>query len=93
MKSSLPDVSSQYGAPMGRTERHIGGSHGLKFSLRRVALNRGGYDAGGAYWGLGQPLYWYESEDGAVSAFMRATDRNAAKTIIRASYPAARFHR
>lgn len=88
---SLPDVSSRFGAPMGRAERHGGGTH--KVSLRRVRVNRGGYDAGGAYWGIGQPLYWYANEDDTVSAFLRAADREEAKASIRAKYPAATFYR
>lgn len=28
-----------------------------KWQLQRVQLNSGGYDSGGAYWGIGAPLY------------------------------------
>lgn len=94
MSVKLPDVSSPYGAPMGRRERHQAEPQAtLKFSLRRIPINKGGYDHGGAYWGIGAPLYQYESEDGKTSAFLRAAHRNAAKAKIRQSYPNARFYR
>jgi hypothetical protein len=35
----------------------------LKFTLRRVYLNSGGYDKFGVYYGTGQPLYECESVD------------------------------
>jgi hypothetical protein len=55
-------------------------------SLRRVRLNRGGYDAYGSYWGAGQPLYWYNfiGADGQeVDDHIRADDRDHAKEVIR----------
>src|SRR5436190_18893849 len=60
--------------------------------LRRLRLDSGGYDEGGAYWGLGEPLYW--ATDGAgVDVFRRARDRPTAKRIILEQYPTARFYR
>lgn len=78
---------TQYGAQMGR-----GG--GLPFDttsklrLYRVPIDSGGYDKGGAYWGLGAPLYCAEDEDGEVMYF-RASDRDAAKL----RFPNATFYR
>lgn len=50
------DVSSKYGAPMGRR-----GSTTLEPSLTytvvKIPFFDGDYDQGGAYWGGGQPLY------------------------------------
>lgn len=49
-----PPVNARYGAPMGR---HTGpdyletGAGPLR--LVRIPLDSGGYDRGGAYWGLG----------------------------------------
>ena len=55
----LRDVSSRYGAPMGRrTARAFDAELPFKFHLVRVRINSGGYDSGGAYWGRGEPLYW-----------------------------------
>lgn len=87
----LSDVSSRYGAPMGRPGRYqdcVG-----KVSLRHVPLNSGGYDSGGAYWGLGQRLYWATDESGALDYFFRARDRDAAKAQILSDWPEAKFYR
>ena len=64
----------------------------VKFYLRKVPLNQGGYDSSGFYWGAG-PLYAYESEDGALSGHVRAIDRRDAKDRLTAKYPSARFFR
>lgn len=74
----VADVSSKYGAPMGRVDGQP--DDGLRLYLRRVPLNSGGYDAGGAYWGLGTPLWTYG--DGADWKYLRARDRNGAKALI-----------
>lgn len=89
-------VASRYGAPMGRADNVAPGEDGAdlgRFYLQRVRLDSGGYDAGGAYWGIGAPLYWYGSEDGSADGFIRGTTRNAAKAAIRETYPGARFFR
>lgn len=54
-----PRVHSQYGAPMGRPGFGHGAQPTTPFELRKIRLNQGGYDDGGAYWGTGAPLYWY----------------------------------
>lgn len=51
----LTDVSSKYGAPMGR--RNITENTTGKVRLFRVRFVDGCYDSGGAYWGCGDPLY------------------------------------
>lgn len=88
-----PDVNCKYGAPMGR---HTGPNYletcAGKLSLRRVPINMGGYDRGGAYWGIGQPLWYVEDADGN-SQFFRAASRPAAKSKIAADWPGARFYR
>jgi hypothetical protein len=56
-----PDVSSRYGAPMGRS---VATPSGDCLTVRPVALDSGGYDAGGAYWGIGKPLYYVADEHG-----------------------------
>src|ERR1700677_1069752 len=55
----VPKVHSPYGAPMGRPSYGHGADPTTPFSLRRIRINNSGYDGGGAYWGTGQPLYWY----------------------------------
>lgn len=68
-----------------------------KFYLKRVELNSGGYDSGGAYWGVGQPLFWAlqaNCEEGQPEElFFRAADREAAKAHIRRLNPNAAFFR
>lgn len=57
MNKKLSNVSSQYGAPMGRGAQHSIKTWEGKVSVSRVRLNQGGYDSGCAYWGTGMPLY------------------------------------
>lgn len=69
-------VSAKYGAPLGRAASGIGTLRG-KVSVRRVRLDSGGYDRGGAYWGIGEPLF-YAYDSGEGSAYFRAPSREAA---------------
>lgn len=84
----LPPVSTCYGAPMGRacygTPEHAApdteNGPGL-IRLFRVPLDSGGYDSGGACWGLGTPLYC--ATDGAnYRQFTRASTREAAALAL-----------
>lgn len=98
-----PDVNAKYGAPMGRASDHLEGLIILetdpRFTLRRIRLNNGGYDSGGAYWGLGEPLFWWAielREDGSrdeCSGFLRAQSREGAKQLITSIHRHARFFR
>jgi hypothetical protein len=89
----LKEVSSRYGAPMGRINRGHNAS-AERWYLRRVPINNGGYDRGGAYWGIGAPLWNAYTEDGETDVFFRARDRDAAKAHMRSEHdPAARFFR
>ena len=71
-------VSAKYGAPMGRGEDAplVG-----KVRMRRVRLDSGGYDKGGAYFGLGAPLY-YVSGDESGYVYVRGVSRYYAKAIL-----------
>lgn len=62
-------------------------------SLRRVVLDAGGYDKGGAYWGFGQPIWSALSACGTIDLFVRAPNREAAKAEVRETAPNARFYR
>lgn len=71
-KLGLPPAFTQYGASMGRESDAPGNFVDVPGGcrLRRVPLNDGGYDEGGAYWGHSymrglwwEPLYMLESED------------------------------
>lgn len=79
----IPQVSCQYGAPMGRHSRATL-DFSAKLYLRRVRLNSGGYDSGGAYWGHGLPLFVAMDQAGDCY-FLRARNRAAAKAEIRNS--------
>lgn len=79
---------------MGRPAVHEAPSDAaLRFTLRRVRLNAGGYDRLGTYFGAGEPLYWYASEGGEVDAMLRADSRVGAKAQIRKRYARATFTR
>jgi hypothetical protein len=49
-------------------------------SLRRVPLNSGGYDEGGAYWGTGHALWWAYcfTDQFEYQQFVRAASRTSA---------------
>lgn len=68
----LPDVGGLYGAPMGRRSDVLDPAEPM--TLRRVTLDSGGYDSGGAYWGLGEPLWRAEAADDST-AYFRAESR------------------
>ena len=72
---------SQYGASMGRS------NYGRldvarRVRLFRVRLDAGGYDNGGAYWGLGLPLWCALAEDMSADLVQPATD---ARNFVRAA--------
>lgn len=75
----LENVSSRYGAPMGRADSASLETSVPRFvRLARVRLDSQGYDSGGAYWGLrrhGESLFVAVDDDGNrqfVSAYGRA---------------------
>lgn len=69
LKAALPQVGGRYGAPMGRNAYHA--EPFAILTARHISLDAGGYDAGGAYWGLGQPL-WRVECDGLPASYIRA---------------------
>ncbi len=84
MRYEPSNVSSQYGAPMGRHSsngRELEQAPG-KLYLQRVRLDSGGYDSGGAYWGHGEPLYVATDHEN-TTVFVRGVTRNAAKLAVR----------
>lgn len=91
-RNPISPVSSRYGAPMGRPSRFNLDTDAGRIHLRRVPLNSGGYDAGGAYWGHGAPLWVAMDQDGTTFYF-RARNRDAAKATVREDMPDARFYR
>ncbi len=94
----ITNVSCKYGAPMGRRDDLRPGlvDEPLRLHLAYVRLNQGGYDDGGAYWGMGQRLYvaWcYDKDDYRCDTFLRACDREDAKAQLIERFPLATFYR
>jgi len=84
--SQFSSVTSPYGAPMGRFSLPIPADVPKRsIRLYRVRLDRGGYDDGGAYWGIGAPLYCAESILDDYRQFVRAGDRADAARMLRIS--------
>lgn len=88
MTKQFEEVSSRYGAPMGRREAgSIDTSAPRSVRLFRVRLDAGGYDDGGAYWGTGAPLWCAEDDDGNRQ-FIRAGTRERAALELNIPNPA-----
>ena len=81
------------GASLGRTAVCNDTAAAHKFHLRRVYLDAGGYDPGGAYWGHGAPLYEAFTADGSEYMTLRAWSRDRAKDHVREDYAGAEFYR
>ncbi len=60
-----------------------------EISLRRLYLDAGGYDVGGAYWGIGEPIFSALSECGTIDRTLRATSQSAAISAILKDAPRA----
>lgn len=86
---TLPDGSRQCtGAMLGRYG-DLDRATAAKLRLQRVRIDSGGYDPGGAYWGIGAPLYWVSDDECGSTAYVRAATRDKAKQ----SFPNARWYR
>lgn len=86
--SQFEQVSCRYGAPMGRREDgHIETRVKRFVRLFRVRINSGGYDDGGAYWGIGEPLFCAIDDDGNRQ-FVRARSRFLAAVKLDIPVPA-----
>jgi hypothetical protein len=81
------------GAAHGRPQQRPKGLPAQRWYLRRVRINSGGYDEGGAYWGIGEPLWYAASESGEATMFFRARDRVEARAYVVAAFPGATFWR
>lgn len=91
----LPDVSSKFGAPMGRRNT-LPTDHTLPCSLQLDKLEwvDGDYDEGGAYWGNNSTtnIYWAHGDaddDTEVNVFVRASNRRLAKMKVLSELPNA----
>lgn len=71
-KICFPAVAGLHGSPQGRDSYRTLGERPAKAHDRRVPLNAGGYDPGGAYWGTGgPPLRCMFTATGSVRIFYR----------------------
>lgn len=88
------------GAAMGRPTVTGKADYDGQIRLRRSYLDSGGYDRNGTYFGFGDPLYWYASDDGTIDGMLRATpaydskiSRADAREQVLAMYPKAKIRR
>lgn len=70
-------------------------SYNGRVYLRRHLVNRQGYDRGGTYWGVGEPLYYILAEGESDESgrffyheeYFRAQDRKEAIFLARELFP------
>lgn len=89
MGKQFDNVSCTYGAPMGRRSAPDLDTTRGTVRLFKVKLDSGGYDDGGAYWGLGGPLYCARDRDGNIQT-VRADSRAHAAFLLNIPAPALR---
>jgi hypothetical protein len=94
MRAKLPEVSSRFGAPMGR-KNTFPSNRAIAIKLRLIRLRwvDGDYDEGGAYWGNPGRSFIYWAFGGETSVFVRAGKRAEAKGKVLGQLPNARFYR
>lgn len=73
----FPNVSSHYGAPMGRRGDNPANLQGVNRLHARRQGGGGGYDKGGAYWGLPPNVWgvWAHMDGETVCTYVRANSR------------------
>ena len=81
------NVDSQFGAPMGRDSYNKPPTKARTVRLFLVTLDSGGYDNGGAYWGLGEPLWCALAREDSTGEeqyrdFVRAPTRRQAMELL-----------
>ena len=96
MIHTLPNVSSNFGAPMGRQDSPEDTSQPITFTLIQLQWEDNDYDTGGAYWGNNSDHIYQaiaEQGDNSIELFRRAASFSEAEADIRAEYPLATFDR
>ena|SRR5579864_7478042 len=87
-------LSGRYGAPLGRSGAGAGHDGYQPMTLRRVPIDGGGYDGGGAYWGRrprGVMLFCAWSADRSAIRWIDAASYLFAEAAVRADFPSADF--
>lgn len=88
----LSHVGSHRGAPMGRRDHNIDRTAVPQLVVHICPLDEGGYDEGGAYWGVRQQgvfLWRAVDEEMGVELYFDASSRASALKIVLDSYPNA----
>lgn len=85
-----PNAASFRGASLGRAGTGATVNTSGPFHLVKIRIDQGGYDKGGAYWGLGEQLWGYCDETGTVTGYFRAPDRTSAIARLRSRYVGAK---
>jgi len=82
----FPEVSSRYGAPMGRRGDNPANLQNAKRLHARRQGGSDGYDKGGAYWGTPSNVWgvWGWIDGQACVVYVRANSRKAAIDMVRA---------
>lgn len=95
MKYHYTKAYDRRGSSMGRCNNISEPDYPVKFYLQRVLIDRGGYDPGGAYWGIGEPLYvaFGDGEEEQQEFFTRAKSREEAEEKVRKYFKNAKFWR
>lgn len=77
---AFDDVSSKYGAPMGRRTTRNDFAVTDKLVAQKTAMVNGCYDRGGAYWGSGQTVWavWEAGKFDDGIMYIRASCRATA---------------
>jgi hypothetical protein len=78
---TIVPVDSSLGAPMGRKSNGYAEPRVKCVRLFRAHVDREGYDKGGAYWGIGKPLFC--ATDSVYIAYTRANDRAEAAQLLK----------
>lgn len=93
--ATVSNVDCRFGAPMGRAGAHAGDDPHCRIKVKLVRIDSGGYDDGGAYWGLGTPLWQatgvdeFEGERAEIVDYMRAPSKGAAVAAWAEEWPNA----
>jgi len=95
MPQELSKGYSERGAQIGRPNTITEPDFPVKFRMEKLRWTDSCYDQQGAYWGCGDPIFhaWGDGEEDEQEIFVRATDRDDAKSQIREKFPKARFYR
>ena len=82
----FPEVSSKYGAPMGRHSDNPANLQDVKRLCARRQGGGDGYDKGGAYWGAPSNVWgvWGTAAGETVVTYVRASSRADAIAQVRA---------